>query len=119
VTPYKEPLASSYPQASNRIAVESVDPPFMPSDNCPSGRRCRVSDSAFATLDTGITAKRGAILIPDPASSQALKIKQTSFLSLSGQYLMKIGRTTGWSGGVISDTCVDINVKDSNRTLRG
>ena len=49
--------------SANRIGVETVDPPFFgaPTWGCPSNRQYRMSDSAFAAYDSGVSFNRGYI----------------------------------------------------------
>jgi hypothetical protein len=117
-TIYNQPSASKDPTIDNAVAIETVDPPYFTGGNCPSGKRCRVSDSAFAAIKPGITAQRGDIISPPGSiSSSNLQIKQNTLFPLNGDYVIKVGRTTGWTAGIVTDTCTDINVNKTDRTL--
>jgi len=121
-TPYWQPLESVDPV---QIATEVNDPVYFRNKNgCPRGRRCRHSDAARAAyvhagdMDFGAIAKTtalGSITI-----SGSFKITQddcTTFLGgclVAGNIANKIGRTTGWSQGSITNTCVNTGVSGSN-----
>jgi hypothetical protein len=108
---------------------EERDPPFTSGSPCPTGRQCRYSDSALiyyafvveqgddATIAR--TTQRGGNC---PASrvisgtDPRLIVRGTSSGPSYGTTLDKIGRTTGWTTGTVTSTCVDINIS-SSRTL--
>jgi hypothetical protein len=99
---------------ANLIGTETVDPAFFTGGSCPSGRQCRMSDVAFIAMSPGVTAHPGELARLDPNFPFPFKIKSISGLAFEGQSLSKVGRTTGWTGGEVSETCVDINsTKDS------
>ncbi|HVT17569.1 MAG TPA: hypothetical protein VHQ90_15510 [Thermoanaerobaculia bacterium] len=110
--------------AVNRIGVEIANPFFVAGSGCPSGRLCRKSDSAFVQRNGGpsqdtprATAELGHIAFVDGA----LKI-ETAFQIIAkvqgpidGESVVKIGRTTGHSEGVVNATCHDINTAINNQ----
>lgn len=115
-TTYRQPAFGAL------IGVEILDPPFFSGGVCPPGRICRYSDAALAEYF-------------DPADCEFAKIART-FLGnttidpanprwtivgkvgspLAGSTVAKVGRTTGWTENVVSQTCVDTNVSGSNIT---
>jgi hypothetical protein len=104
---------------TNRIGLETRDPAYFTGGACPSGRRCRYSDSAFArvphTSGPAVTATRG--LIARPVALNSLTVGSTNFRITSeatfpvlNETLNKVGRTTGWSQGRVVGTCLNTNV---------
>lgn len=112
--------------SSNRIGIETVDPGYWSGSPCPSGRVCRYSDSAFARYDSTSTDQfaRIARTTSSGSSSGSITISSTPRFTItgtanfpsSGQTLNKMGRTTGWTRGTVSSTCVDVNVSGTNIT---
>ena len=103
--------------SSNYIGYEYLDPRFFTGGSCPSGQRCRWSDSAFVRHTTN-QFQVGQVARPKSASSlmsslelnstyPTIKIvrKNTTY-PISGQIpLGKVGRTTGWTYGYVTQTC--------------
>jgi len=121
-TPYWQPTQTSRP---TQIATETVDPTYKSTlSGCPSGRKCRRSDAAFAKYINGTTNTLGSIAQTATASSSDLTIaghwsvtsNATSSSFTVGQTVNKVGRTTGWSKGKVVATCVTVNVSGSNIT---
>ncbi|MEL6544602.1 MAG: hypothetical protein AAFQ82_08240 [Myxococcota bacterium] len=100
--------------SGSRIGVEMVDPTYFSGGGCPSGRRCRLSDSAWATLDDGVTSERGRVYRD---SLTRYRVVKEYLYPLDGETLRKVGRTTGTTSGEVSETCEDMNVADSDITL--
>jgi hypothetical protein len=120
-TPYWQPLKTVNP---TQIATEIADPAYTTGGSCPSRRRCRRSDASFAkyihstqnTLGriarTSSTSKTNRTIvgnwtITSDASSSSFTV---------GQKVNKVGRTTGWSQGPVSSTCVNVNVSGTSIT---
>jgi hypothetical protein len=120
-TPYRQPLESLRPI---QIATETVDPTYPTGGSCPAGRNCRRSDAAFAKYINGTQNTLGRIArtsrtrptdrtivgnwtITSDASSSSFTV---------GLRVNKVGRTTGWSQGPVSGTCVNVNVIGTNIT---
>lgn len=105
--------------AGNFIGTEIADPRYT-KQNCPPGIRgkvCRWSDSAYDRRDPAVTASLGFIARPTALGS--INIAGTFRIvgegsSLAGQVLNKVGRTTGWSQGKVTNTCVNTGVWGSN-----
>jgi hypothetical protein len=103
----------------NHIGTEISDPLYTSGGGCPSSKVCRYSDSAFAARDPGVTADLGFIQKPDSLNTNSLTIAGSFRIvsegpSLVGQTLNKVGRTTGWTQGQVTDTCVDTDVSGTN-----
>jgi hypothetical protein len=107
---------------SNRIGVETVDPFFFTGGPCPSGKRCRYSDTAFVQRDAGVTASLGRLARPVPGSltwngRDNFRIVKAAIFPVLGQTLTKVGRTTGRTQGVVTATCANVNVISTNVTM--
>lgn len=123
-TVYYHPSGSG---STNRIGIETVDPPYSPGTGgvCPSGRRCRYSDTAFVKIPhpSGPSVKANVGFIArttglgkvdiDSNNPQYRIVREVAF-PLVGEVLNKVGRTTGWTQGVVSATCYNIPVLDPN-----
>jgi hypothetical protein len=105
--------------SKNRIALETVDPKYFRSGACPSGMRCRYSDSAFARIahpwGPAVTTSRGMIARPARLNSLTLstgrfRITSETRVPMLNETVNKVGRTTGWSQGKVIGTCVDTGV---------
>jgi hypothetical protein len=110
------------------IATEIADPGFFTDPPCPSRRRCRYSDSAFAKYDNPRSGALGKIARPafgDPAggpltlspASARFTIKGRTGSPLEGAVVHKVGRTTGWTYGSVIATCADVNVGGTDITM--
>jgi hypothetical protein len=109
------------------IGVETVDPPFLIGGSCPSGRRCRHSDTAFVAYNSASLSAGAKIANPLfwGVSSGTLQISLVTprlpvggflFGNLpSGTLVFKVGSTTGGTMGSVICTCADIN--DSTSTI--
>jgi hypothetical protein len=114
---------------SNRIGVELFDPPLWTGSPCPSGRLCRQSDAAFIWRDGAavqpnplVAGDFGYLLVADkPDSGVPAKYLITSRedFSVAGEYVDKVGRTTGRSHGQITNTCADTNQTNPDGTDTG
>jgi hypothetical protein len=116
-TPYWQPLQSVN---STQIATEVADPNYVSGGSCPAGRRCRRSDSSRASYANGIGYTVGRIA---QTTRPGRSLTITGEWSISGegvasvgQTVNKVGRTTGWSQGRVTNTCVDTNLSGSDIT---
>jgi len=119
---------TEYYQPLNRvpdefIGTEVADPAFFRSGNgCPRGRRCRYSDSNFSAGDSAVAFTLGAIARTTGPNNGSLEIAGEFSISGNGaatvgQTANKIGRTTGWTQGTVTRTCVTTGVSASNIVL--
>lgn len=109
---------------TGQVGTETVDPPYnfvsFNGTSCPSGRRCRISDANFVAAQSGVTVSRGFVARP---SLGATSWNGTSTFRITNQTnptsgtVTKVGRTTGRTAGTISNSCVRIDVADSDITL--
>ena len=117
-TPYWQPTQSVAP---GQIATEVADPNYTTGGGCPAGRRCRRSDASRAAYASGTQSTLGRIAKTTGANNGSLTI-QGNFTIVAegnpvvGQQANKIGRTTGWTRGTITNTCVTVNVSGTNIT---
>ncbi|MCS7094974.1 MAG: hypothetical protein NZ988_04100, partial [Thaumarchaeota archaeon] len=99
---------------NNLIGQETIDPPFFTTSPCPSGYRCRYSDAAFGALQSGVPYSLGRIAGTAGTGSLNIvgewRIVSEASHSVAGQTLNKVGRTTGWTQGQVTQTCVDVGV---------
>lgn len=106
--------------AGNFIGTEIADPLYDPL-KCPielSGHLCRYSDSAYSRRDAPVTADQGFIARTDGVNSGSLTIAGQFRIvsegpSFVGATVNKVGRTTGWTQGQVTDTCVNVLVLGS------
>lgn len=118
-TLYYQPVRSTHPTA---IAIEVADPAYVKGGVCPKGKKCRYSDASRAAYYDATLSNRGDILKTTGVNSGSLTVggvftvtsqDNTTSNFLIGQVLNKVGRTTGWSQGPVSRTCVNTNVQGS------
>ena len=103
------------------IGVEIDDPHYFtnvqyPWSACPTGHYCRYSDSALVEIQAPATHSLGDIARPISWNQGDLDINDSNpVLSIvaeqswptAGQYLDKIGRSTGWTYGRLDRSCFD------------
>jgi hypothetical protein len=122
-TPYWQPLQSTAP---TQIATEVADPVYLRSGpGCPAGRRCRFSDAARAAYLNGANQAFALIARTSGANNGSLTITGSLHITSDdcstvggclavGTTVNKIGRTTGWTAGRITNTCVNTGVSGTN-----
>jgi hypothetical protein len=123
-TPYWQPLQSAAP---TQIATEVADPVYVRNGSgCPKGRKCRVSDASRAAYINGNDQALGAIARTNGANNGSLDIVGSFSITSDdctntlggclavGATVNKVGRTTGWTAGRITNTCVNTGVSGSN-----
>ena len=121
-TQYYQPTSTIDPTV---IATEAADPTYFRRGACPPGKRCRYSDASRAVYSTSVESIRGAILktMTGPNTGD-LNVASTGFTITSqdnttsnftiGLVVNKVGRTTGWTQGQVTRTCVNTSVSGSN-----
>jgi len=121
-TAYSQPFPTT--TAARRVGKETADPAFFTGGACPAGRRCRYADAAFVQKKREVDFKRGFIARPAYVGSLSISVTSPRFRVVSedpgplvGEVLEKVGRTTGWTQGTVTDTCVDISVSGTDITL--
>jgi hypothetical protein len=119
-TQYNQPSRTLAPDP---IAFEAHDPAYFRGGVCPRGRVCRYSDAARAAYVDGM-AGRAEIAKPNGQNNGDLTVsgrfsvnaQDNTTTSFSGT-MHKVGRTTGWTSGSVSNSCVTVSVSGSNITL--
>ena len=113
-----------FSQGSHQIGHETNDPPLGGGVWSFGGRTgvcnnvCRFSDATLATYDVGISNQLGALAQTDGwaiggrgSINNAVAWPIFNKLSMSflnvGRWLNKVGRTSGWTRGQVTHTCVD------------
>lgn len=121
-TEYHQPIRPINPwDMSNRVGLEIADPPFFTGGNCPSGYRCRYSDSAFVrsphpsgpsvTLNRGYIA-RTALGSIDWNGRDLYRIISEVENVHEGEIVNMVGRTSGRKEGRIIRVCRDETIGD-------
>jgi hypothetical protein len=123
-TPYWQPLQTTAP---TKIATEVSDPVYVKGGpGCPSGRKCRVSDASRAAYVNGANQALGRIARTSGANNGSLSIVGSFSITSDdckgtlggclavGTRVNKVGRTTGWSAGNITNTCVNVGVSGTS-----
>ena len=118
-TQYFQPLASV---PGSLIATEVDDPRYGRGGACPKGRKCRLSDAARAAYAAGVTNTLGGIAQTTGANNGSLTIAGNFTITGEGPAVVgdvanKVGRTTGWTQGAVTATCVNTGVSGSNIVL--
>jgi hypothetical protein len=98
-----------------------ADPGYTQGNGCPAQRRCRRSDAARARYANGTTSVLGSIHRTTGPNNGSLTISGNFTITAEGnpvvgQTANKVGRTTGWTRGAITNTCVNVNVSGTNIT---
>ncbi len=113
-TTYYQPLDQI---ANDLIGNEVADPPYVRNRNgCPRGRKCRVSDSNFSSIAGPRALTVGAIARTTGLNSLTIDAANPTFTITSegtagvGATANKVGRTTGWTRGTVTNTCVNTGV---------
>ncbi len=115
-TVYYQPTSSEDPDP---IGTEVDDPPFFRGDPCPRGRKCRYSDALRAAYASGISYTLGGIAKTSGPNDGSVEIAGTFTIGSEGTAAVgatvnKVGRTTGWTQGLVTNTCVNTAVLGSN-----
>ncbi|MGH7483040.1 MAG: hypothetical protein ACRELV_12870 [Longimicrobiales bacterium] len=117
--PLQDPDGDRLANPENFIGVEVDDPATTISADCPLALPCRWSDAARAEYAADVTFELGRIARPaafdpvvgtlevDPKKS-TFEITDEQPFAVLGETVYKVGRTTGWTGGVVTGTCVNI-----------
>jgi hypothetical protein len=118
-TDYFQPLDQV---GNDYIGQEIIDPPFFQKVNgCPKGKLCRYSDAAYvqlaSNLDPGTDADLGSVAKTSGPNNGSLVINGTFTITselggpaFANTLVNKVGRTTGWTQGRISNTCANTGV---------
>lgn len=119
-TVYFQPTSSVDPTV---IATEVADPEYVRGGVCPKGKKCRFSDAARAVYSEGVASNRGEIAATSGPNNGSLTITGSVAITAQaagasvGATVNKIGRTTGWTQGEVTRTCVNTGVFRSTVVL--
>jgi hypothetical protein len=122
-TTYYQPLSPQFGGTSGVIATEVADPKYSKLlAGCPVGRVCRYSDASRAAYSSNTAYVLGAIEKTTGPNNNSLTINGSFQISgtsngTQGGTANKVGRTTGWTQGIITNTCVTTNVSGTHITL--
>jgi hypothetical protein len=103
------------------IGTEADDPQYFTGGVCSGGKKCRYSDAARVLYSSSAGSDRGIIAKTSGPNNGSLEV--TGAFTVAGQNntsttfsgtVNKVGRTTGWSQGNVTNTCVTVNVSGSN-----
>jgi hypothetical protein len=117
-TTYYQPTSSVDPTV---IATEADDPEYFMDGVCSAGKVCRYSDASRALYSSGTSSDRGIIAKTSEPNNGSLEVtgaftvtaQNNTSTSFSGT-VNKVGRTTGWTQGNVTNSCVTVNVSGSN-----
>jgi hypothetical protein len=104
------------------IATEVEDPLYFKGGICPKGKKCRYSDSSRALYANPANSLLGGIGQTSGANNGSLTV--TGQFSIGGKdastsnfpvgtVVNKVGRTTGWTQGRVTNSCVNTSVSGS------
>ena len=107
------------------IATEVSDPVYVKGGACPKGKKCRYSDASRAEYSAGVASARGEIAQTTGANNGSLTVSTSApVFTITAQddspaaahlnmTVNKVGRTTGWTRGVVTRSCVNTSVSGS------
>jgi len=116
-TPYYQPTQTAAPA---KIATEVSDPNYSSSKpGCPPGFRCRFSDASRAAYTATTTSTLGRIAKTTGPNNGSVTISGSLSITAEGaasvgQTVGKVGRTSGWTTGKVTNTCVNVGVTGSD-----
>jgi hypothetical protein len=121
-TLYYQPTSTTDPTV---IATEADDPEYFRGGACPTGRKCRYSDASRAAYSASVESTQGEILKTTGPNNNSITVD--GFFTVTSQdnagsgapvgtRVSKVGRTSGWTQGQVTNTCVTTNVFGSNVT---
>ncbi|MDP3063230.1 MAG: hypothetical protein Q8O40_08495 [Chloroflexota bacterium] len=103
---------------ANLVGTETADPAFL---SCTRGKKCRYSDSAFSAREIGVSANLGYLEATTGANNGSLTIAgsfrivgEVAGNAPVGATVNKVGRTTGWTQGTVSNSCANVGVSGTN-----
>jgi hypothetical protein len=113
-TVYGQPLLSG-----GVIATEVDDPNYVRGRDCYASFVCRYSDALRAAYAAGTTSSLGTIArTPGPNNTGSQQLTLAGDFTITGEdlstefvvgsVLNKVGRTSGWTQGPVSLTCIDV-----------
>jgi hypothetical protein len=119
-TQYFQPTSTIDPTV---VATEAADPEYFRRGACPRGRKCRYSDASRALYSADVASNQGDILKTSGPNSGDINVAGVFTITAQddattsfpiGTVVNKVGRTTGWTQGEVTRTCVNTGVAGSN-----
>ena len=116
-TKYYQPVSTVDPTV---IATEVDDPQYTRGQGCSKGRKCRSSDASRALYSANVASNRGEIARTTGANNGSLELSGIFTINSQdndatkapvGTVVNKVGRTTGWTRGQVTRTCVNTSVQ--------
>jgi hypothetical protein len=120
-TQYFQPLSS----VDNTVIATEVDDPeyftFRDDPICPRGKACRYSDASRALYSGSVASTRAIAETTGPNNGSLVVAGSFSVTAQDdagtaapvGEIVNKVGRTSGWTQGPVTNTCVNTNVSGS------
>jgi len=118
-TKYYQPTSTADPTV---IATEAADPSYVKGGSCPRGKKCRWADASRALYSGAVASTRGEIAKTTGPNNNSLTVggvftvasqDNTTTSFPVGTVVNKVGRTTGWTQGPVSRSCVNSSVQGS------
>ena len=125
----------------DKVGMEAIDRPMFDTTTdpaCPTGRLCRFSDAAFVAYDRPEFGLTGHIVRPQRRCAGAgvicdLNVERVTddirvvladasdpnVSPMMGEVVDKVGRTTGWTSGAVTNTCTDVDLSNDDGTDSG
>jgi hypothetical protein len=106
--------------AAAQIGTEASDPMYFSNrSGCPARRRCRFSDAARAAYTGGTPFSLGRIARTSGPNNGSVTINGSFSIAAEGsasvgQTVNKVGRTSGWSQGRLTNRCANVAVTGTN-----
>lgn len=112
------------PPPTCKIGDEIVDPVWTSGGpGCTTGKVCRESDAAIVALQPNVPFELGKIARTTGVGSLQIDVANPRWtitgetVMLVGQVAHKVGQTTGYSFGPVTNTCKDSDVDGTNRRV--
>jgi hypothetical protein len=114
--------------AGAQIGTEAADPAYAKGGSCTKGKKCRYSDSSRGLYAAGVpfvlgqiarTTSRGSLTgsLTIDATNPFFTITAEDGQQVVGEQINKVGRTSGWTFGNVTNTCVNTSVSGSQIML--
>jgi len=122
-TQYYQPLSSV---DGTVIATEVEDPTYFKGGACSKSKVCRYSDASRELYSSAVASTRGAIAQTSGPNNGSLTVTGSFTVTSQdnttsnfpvGTTINKVGRTTGWTQGNVTNSCVNTNVSGSRIQL--
>lgn len=118
-TTYAQPTRTVDPTV---IATEVDDPAYLKGGSCPRGKKCRHSDASRALYAADAASSRGEVALTTGVNNGSLTVAGVAVITGQdnatknfpvGTVVNKVGRTTGWTRGQVTRSCVNTSVSGS------